>query len=136
MSKKYESYFRVGKIKDNIAELVDFNYSGTVYMNNGVLRHILKKHKSQLSKKNLYDPLGCIKMVIKQPDYIGVHPSKIGFSIEFVKDIHENHILVSIEIDNEEEYIYVSSMYPITDGKFESRIHSERFKNIRNYLKK
>ncbi|MEG2538424.1 MAG: hypothetical protein RSA01_02430 [Clostridium sp.] len=136
MSKKYESYFRVGKIKEDIAELAEFNYSGTVYMNNGVLKHILKKHKSQLSKKNLFDPLGCIKMVIKQPDYVGVHPSKVGFSIELVKDIHENHILVSVEIDFNEEYIYVSSMYPITDGKLESRIHSERFKITNSNLKK
>lgn len=132
MSKKYESYHRVGKIKYGIGQMVQFNYSGIVYMNNGVLRHILKKHKGQLSKKNLFDPLGCIKMVIKEPDYIGVHPNKLGSSIELVKYIHENYILVSLEIDKDEDYIYVSSMYPITDGKLESRIHSERFKCLKD----
>ena len=130
MDNKLNSYYWVGKISSRIGKIVDFNYTGIVYMNYGVIRHVLKKHKSQLSKKNLRDTIGCIKMVIKSPDYIGAHPEKIHNSIEFVKYIHDNNILVALEVDKEEGYIYVSSMYPITDSKLESRIYSGRVKKV------
>ncbi|KMT21625.1 PBECR2 nuclease fold domain-containing protein [Clostridium cylindrosporum] len=128
MSKNLNSYYWVGKISSNMGRIVNFNYTGVVYMSSGVMRHILKKHRSQLSKKNLHDPIGCIKRVIKNPDYIGTHPDKQGTSMEFVKCIHDNHILVAVDVDKEDGYIYISSMYPITDAKLESRICSGRFK--------
>ncbi|MEG0371200.1 MAG: hypothetical protein RR515_04235 [Clostridium sp.] len=131
MSNKLNSYYWIGKISPSIGKIVSFNYTGVIYMNNGVLKHVLKKHRGQLSRQNVHDPLGCIKMVVKDPDYVGVHPSKIGTSIEFVRDIHSNHILVAVEADMEDGYTYVSSMYPITDAKLESRVISGRFKFLR-----
>lgn len=130
MDKKLSSYYWVGKISPNIGEIVDFHYSGVVYMRYGVIKHVLKKHKTQLSKQNILHPIACIKKVIKEPDYIGSHPNKPKTSIEFIKYIHDNNILVAIEVDLKAGYIYVSSMYPITEAKLESRIYSGRVKKI------
>lgn len=130
MEKRLNSYTWIGKISSNIAKLVDFDYSGVVYMSCGVVKHVLKKHKSQLSKKNIFDLSGCIKMTIKDPDYIGMHPDKANTSLELIKYVHGNNILVAIEVDKEFGYLYVSSMYPITDAKLKSRIHSGRVKEV------
>lgn len=134
MDKNINSFYWVGKVSPNTGKIVDFNYSGVVYMRYGVIKHVLNKHRSQLSKQNILHPIACIKKVIKEPDYIGSHPDKLTTSIEFIKYIHDNHILVAIEADVKEGYIYVSSMYPITEAKLESRIYSERVKKF-NYRK-
>lgn len=130
MERKLNSYNWVGKIPLSLSDMVDFKYDGTVYMNYGVIKHVLKKHKSQLSKQNIFDILGCIKMTIKNPDYIGSHPYKPNISLELIKYVHGNNILVAIEFDDKFEYLYVSSMYPITKAKLESRIHSKRIKRV------
>lgn len=136
MDKKVSSYYWVGKISPAIAKIVNFDYTGVVYMSGGVIKHVLKKHKSQLSKQNLNDLVSCIKMVIRKPDYIGAHPDKPNKSVELVKYIHNNHILVAIEFDEENDYIYVASMYPITDAKLKSRLESKRLKKLELKQKK
>ncbi|MCC0679573.1 hypothetical protein IC218_04775 [Clostridioides sp. ES-S-0005-03] len=91
----------------------------------GVIKHIKKKHRGQLSKDIFNDILETIKTVLKSPEYIGSHPKKPGKSVEFVKKL-DDYILVATELDTKKGYLYVSSLYSIKEAKLESRISSGR----------
>lgn len=95
----------------------------------GVKKHIVKRHKNDLNANVLKDISHYIKEVINSPEYVGKHPKKIGDSIELVKKI-ENNLLVAIEVDLTDKYIYVASLYPITESKLLNRVNSGRFKKL------
>ena len=40
-------------------------------------------------------------------------------------------MLLGVEVDEEKEYIYVTTMYPITDKKIENRVYSGKLINIK-----
>lgn len=122
-------HHKVGKISKEIASIANFNFTGDVFATPGAIKHIQKRHKfgkNSLTPKVMNNLLSVIKQVISSPDYIGKHPNKIGNSIELVKKIH-NNILVAVEVDLDNDYIYVSSMYAISDGKIRNRVNSGRF---------
>lgn len=129
MTKDISSYEVVGEINKQIAEVAEFKYQGVVYMAPGVKKHIVKRHKDDLKEDVLKDIPHYIKAVIKEPDYVGKHPKKTGESMEFVKKIEEN-LLVAIEVDLTDNYIYVASLYPITESKLLNRVNSGRFKKL------
>ncbi|MCC0643213.1 MULTISPECIES: PBECR2 nuclease fold domain-containing protein [unclassified Clostridioides] len=115
----------VGIIDEELAELAGIKYTGKIYASSGVIKHIKKKHRGQLSKDIFNDILETIKTVLKSPEYIGSHPKKPGKSVEFVKKL-DNYILVATELDTKKGYLYVSSLYAIKEAKLESRISSGR----------
>lgn len=129
MGKKYKKYSVVGEVTEEMAELVDFNYTGKVYMAPGFRKHI-KKHKKDLEDEILENLTEYISDIIKTPEYIGSHPKKRGTSIELIKE-YNRHLLVAIEVDLNKDYIYVASLYPITKGKLNNRLHSGRFKEYK-----
>ena len=90
----------------------------------GFKKHIEKKHSDFLR----YVP--SIPDIVSNPDYVGTHPNEPD-SIELVK-IYDDNILLSItlSIDTEDEYLYVSSLYDISDGKLHNRINSGRLKKL------
>ena len=122
IKKKYD---KVGYITKELAKKVGFSYTGEVYLSPGAKKHILKKHGRDLGRYISENLTQALEKIISHPDYIGVHPKKEKQSIELIKRIGKN-ILVAIEVDLEENYIYVSSMYPITKSKLENRIGSGR----------
>ncbi len=117
----------VGFIKSEIANLGNFPFSGKVYMAPGVARHVMRKHGRDLGKYIMAHMEDYIEDIIANPEYIGAHPKKVGKSLELVKKIDKN-LLVALEVDLDEDYIYVASFYPITSSKLENRIFSGRFK--------
>lgn len=122
-------YHKVGKISEEIADAVEFKFTGSVYAAPGVIKHIRKRHKKgkdALSPEVIDDILETIKRIIASPDYLGKHPKKIGTSIELIKKIDDN-ILVAIEVDLNNDYIYVSSLYPISESKIVNRLNNGRF---------
>jgi ATP-dependent RNA circularization protein (DNA/RNA ligase family) len=120
-----KEYDQVGYITTDIAKIGDFPYTGEVYISPGAKKHIIRKHGKELGRHILENLTEAIEKVISSPDYIGVHPNKQKESIELIKRIGKN-ILVAIEVDLEENYIYVSSMYPITKSKLVNRIDTGR----------
>lgn len=129
MEKTIDNYYRVGEITKDMADIAQLKFNGFVYAAPGVIKHIKKRHKSgesALSPQVISDIIPTIEKIILKPDYIGKHPSKIGTSMELVKRIDDN-ILVALEVDLDCEYIYVSSMYPVTEGKIKTRLNSGRF---------
>lgn len=129
--KRLDTYYTVGQINEDIASLVNFKYTGTIYAAPGVIKHIKKRHKHQLNTDVLNDLISVIENIISLPDYIGHHPEKEGTGIEFVKRLDDN-LLVGVEVDLNDNYIYVATMHPIPQAKIDNRVHSGRLKK---YLK-
>ncbi|VYT76424.1 hypothetical protein [Clostridium tertium] len=121
MEDRFCTYKRVGYFKDKMAENLGVKFTGTIYASLGVVRHIKKKHGKHLGKKILSNMIEHMKEVIEDPDYVGVYSmTNEGAHIELIKE-GEVNILIGIDIDYKKDYIYVSTMYPITDSKIDSR---------------
>ena len=129
IKEKLKNYAIVGEITTEIAKVVEFKYSGKVFMAPGVKKHIVKRHSNELSNSVLQDIVGHIENIIANPEYAGSHPKKKGISMELVKMIGDN-LLVAVEVDLTDEYIYVASLYPITESKLQNRINSGRFNKL------
>lgn len=72
--------------------------------------------------------MGDIPRIIQSPDYIGKHPKEQN-SIELVKVLDQN-VMVCIKLDLDENYLFVASVFEITEAKLRNRIHSGRLKKI------
>lgn len=130
-------YSKVGKITKDLSNKINFGYTGEIYASPGVIKHIKKRHKNgknALSYKIINNILPTIEDIILAPDYIGTHPCKVGTSIEFVKKVDVN-LLVAVEVDLDNNYIYVASLYPLSESKLNSRITSGRLIKYEQLLK-
>lgn len=124
MEDRFYTYKRVGYFNERMAENLGVKYTGTIYASQGVIKHIKKKHGKHLGKKISSNILECMKGIIENPDYVGVYKlTNSGTHIELIKKVDIN-ILIGIDIDDKKDYIYVSTMYPITEGKIDSRLFS------------
>lgn len=124
MEDRFYTYKRVGYFKEKMAEDLGVKFTGTIYASQGVIRHIKKKHGKHLGRRISNNIIEYMKEIIDKPDYIGVYKlTNSGVYIEIIKKAEPN-ILIGIDINKEIDYIYVSTMYPITDGKIERRLFS------------
>ena len=131
MKREYKAYKKVGKIKISISELLELNISRTVYASPGVINHIKKRHGRQFTKKMKDNIIDIIERVIKGPEYVGLDYKRAASgSLELIKKVDNIIVLLGLEIDLEDEYIYVATMYPITLSKLNSRIYSGRVRRI------
>lgn len=122
--KDFSEYKIVGIITKELGDKKDFFNYGEIYVAPGLIKHI-QKHIEKFTDKESEDLYETMKQICESPQYIGAKPSKKGKSIELIKKI-DNNILLAIEIDKDNNYNYVSSMYPITQGKLENRLNSSR----------
>ena len=95
---------------------------GDIYQSDGLIKHVRKYHED-VSNNMEYIP-----MVIASPDYVGHNP-KEPESVELVKYISDN-IMVCVKLDSTNEYLYVASMYKISESKLNNRIKSGRLKKF------
>jgi phage-Barnase-EndoU-ColicinE5/D-RelE like nuclease3 len=124
MEEKFCAYKRVGYFKEKMAENLGVKFTGTIYASPGVIKHIKKRHGKHLSKKISGNLIEFMREVIEDPDYIGVYKlTEKGTHIELIKKVDTN-ILIGIDIDNKRDYIYVSTMYPISDVKINNKLYS------------
>ncbi|CUU46449.1 hypothetical protein [Clostridium beijerinckii] len=127
MKREYKAYKKVGKIKISISELLELDLPRIVYASPGVVNHIKKRHGRQFTKKIKDNIIDTIEKVIKDPQYVGVNYKRsVGDSLELVKKIDNIILLLGLEVDLEDQYIYVATMYPITLSKMNSRIYRGR----------
>lgn len=128
MINKYKAYKKVGAIDKAIAEKVGFDFYGNVYASPGVLKHIRKKHGKQLTR-NIKDNLTIIiERIIENPDFVGTNKRNAeSGALELVKKV-DAYIMLILEVDLKEKYIYVSSMYPVTKSKMKNKIYSGTLK--------
>lgn len=131
MKREYKAYKKVGKIKISISELLELDLSRNVYASPGVINHIKKRHGRQFTKKMKDNIIDIIEKIIKDPEYVGLDYKRgISGSLELIKKVDNIILLLGLEIDLEDEYIYVATMYPITLSKLNSRIYRGRLMKI------
>lgn len=124
MEDRFCTYKRVGYFKDRMAENLGVKFTGTIYASPGVIKHIKKRHGKHLGKKIIGNIIDCMREILEKPDYIGVYNlTESEIHVELIKKDKVN-ILIGIDINSKRDYIYVSTMYPITDGKIYSRLYS------------
>ena len=124
----------VGKLKQNIVNCLNTTFTcGKVYLYPGVINHIKKRHGRQFTKKMKDNIIDIIEKIIKDPEYVGLDYRRVaGGSIELIKTIDNIILLLGLEIDLEDKYIYVATMYPITLSKMNARICRGRLMEVEN----
>lgn len=96
-----------------------------IYRSKGLPGHMLKSRHAKCLKYIDYIP-----DIISNPDYIGVNPNETETtSIELIKRYKDN-VLIGIKLDQENEYLYVSTMHDITESKIQRRLYSGRIKEF------
>ena len=131
MKREYKAYKKVGKIKISISELLELELPRTIYASPGVINHIKKRHGRQFTKKMKDNIIDIIERVIREPEYVGLDYRRgNGGSIELIKKVDNVILLLGLEIDLEEQYIFVATMYPITLSKMNARIYRGRLIKI------
>ena len=125
---KTSEYMKIGTLTKEIATLKNFKYPGKVYAAPGVLKHI-QKHKDKFSKTISNNLLSTMENILNDPDYVGCAPDKEGTSLELIKRIGDN-MLLAIQFDTIDNYIYVASLYPITEAKLDNRLNSKRIVKV------
>lgn len=131
MESRFCTYKRVGYLRQKMANELGIEFTGAIYASPGVLKHIMKRHGKQLDRKTKASILDWMKKILEDPDYIGIYKNSEGqTAVEFIKRVYTN-LLLGVEVDEEKEYIYVTTMYPITDKKIENRVYSGKLINIK-----
>ena len=111
----------VGKYKEEYNKQLNINLPiDDIYQSDGLITHIQKQHKGF----ECYMP--DIPDIIENPDYIGVNPKEPD-SIELIKVLKDN-ILVAVKLDKKNNYLYVASLYDISNSKLQNRLNSGRIK--------
>ncbi|MGL5639005.1 MAG: PBECR2 nuclease fold domain-containing protein, partial [Cetobacterium sp.] len=99
-----------------------------IYIHSGTFKHIARRHPE------IDNPKEVITEVLKNPDYIGQHPTEIN-SLEFVKKISENY-LVAIKIDSKTSKFIVATTYPISESKLQKHLLSKRLLPAAEFIKR
>lgn len=111
----------VGKYPDDFNKKLNINLPiGNIFKSNGLKTHIKKHHPG--FEKYIVD----IPSIIAKPDYIGVNPKEPN-SIELIKVLADN-VQVAIKLDKNNNYLYVASLYDISNSKLQNRLNSGRIK--------
>lgn len=113
---------KVGEYRPEFNQLTGQNLPvGPIYQSDGLSTHVVKRHPDTLGNLSL------VPSVIADPDYVGKNP-KEPCSVELVKRIGDN-VMVCVKLDNVNGYFYVASVFSISEGKLNNRLHSGRLKN-------
>lgn len=91
---------------------------GNIFQADGLSVHVEKHHPGETYL------LEHIPNIISSPDYIGHNPREPQ-SIELVKVTAKNE-MVCIKLDIKNSYLYVASVFSISQGKLDNRLKSGR----------
>ena len=115
-----ENILKVGKYNTKFNDILGLKIDELdIYRSKGLPTHMVKSKHFKALKYIDYIPDS-----IESPDYIGVNPNEDGTeSIELIKRYKDN-ILVEIKLDEENGYLYVSTMHNVQEGKINRRLYS------------
>ena len=118
-----EELIPVGEYRESFNKQLDISLpTGIIYRSSRLINHI------QLRHPDFVGYIDKLPEILLNPDYIGKNPKEPD-SMELVKVFSDN-ILVAIKLDVKNNYLYVASLYNISDGKLHNRIHSGRLKKL------
>ncbi len=116
-----DNLFKVGDYIARFNQLTGQNLPcGSIYQSLGLVKHEAKHHP------NMPSHIEDIPMVLAEPDYIGKHPKELN-SIELLKVLNSN-IMVCVKLDSKNNYLFVASVYEISQAKLLNRLNSGRLK--------
>ena len=92
-----------------------------IYQSKGLVKHVKTHHPSEIAN------LALIPQIIKSPDYVGHHPKEPN-SVELVK-VYQGNVMVCVKLDAANGYLYVASVYEVSQSKLLNRINSGRLKS-------
>ena len=93
-----------------------------IYKSTGLRTHIENRHR------NCLQYLDNIQDIIASPDYVGKNPSEPN-SIELVK-VFDNNIQIAIKLDKSRGYLYVATLFEVSESKVQRRLNSGRYKIV------
>ena len=118
-----EELIPVGEYRESFNKQLDISLpTGIIYRSSRLINHIQRRHPDFVGY------IDKLPEILLNPDYIGKNPTEPD-SMELVKVFSDN-ILVAIKLDVKNNYLYVASLYNISDGKLHNRIHSGRLKKL------
>lgn len=117
---------KVGKYNKKINNILGLDFDELeIYRPKGLYAHMKKRNHDRCIKY-----IDKIPEILENPDYVGVNPNENGGeSLEYIKKYKDN-VLVGVKLDKKNNYLYVSTMYAIQDGKIERRLFSGRIKSF------
>lgn len=119
-----EALIPVGEYQESFNEQLEISLpAGIIYRSSRLINHIQRRHPA------FVEYMDKLPEILSEPDYIGQNPKEPN-SIELVK-MFEDNILVAVKLDTKKDYLYVASLYDISDGKLHNRIHSGRLKKFK-----
>ena len=121
-----DNILKVGKYNTKFNDILGLNIAELdIYRSKGLPTHMVKSKHFKALKYIDYIP-----DIIESPDYVGINPNEDGTeSVELIKRYKDN-ILVGIKLDEENGYLYVSTMHDIQEGKISRRLYSGRIKEF------
>ncbi len=118
-----EELIPIGEYQESFNKQLDISLpTGTIYRSSRLINHIQRRHPDFVGYMDK------LPEILLNPDYIGKNPKEPD-SMELVK-VFDDNILVAIKLDIKNNYLYVASLYNISDGKLHNRIHSGRLKKV------
>ena len=87
----------------------------------------LQKHLISSNHLNCIPYLSSLTNLITNADYVGQSKNNGIDSFEVVKNVGTN-VLVAIKFDVKKDYLYVASMYEVSQSKVDNRLFSGRLK--------
>ena len=117
---KNKKSVKIGELSQEVIDILNLDMKPrNIYMWPDRLMHC-EKHKDDFaSEAEYYKSMESIPSIIKNPDFVGIHPNNKG--IFYIKKIDSN-CLVGITMDS----LLFRSMYPIKESKLDSYIKQGR----------
>lgn len=105
---------KIGELTSEVIDILNLDMKPrNIYMWSDRLAHC-EKHKNDFTTEDeYYRSIENIPLIIKEPDYVGVHSNNKG--IFYIKKL-ENNCLVGITMDS----LLFRSMYPIKESKLQN----------------
>lgn len=93
-----------------------------IFQSDGLRIHIAKRHPDCVAL--LHD----IPLILSEPDYIGCNPNEAA-NVELVKCL-DNNLMVCVKLDQSKGYLYVATLFKISNAKLQNRLKSGRLKKF------
>lgn len=125
ISKGKSKNIKIGELSTQVIQTLDLNLKpqNINIWSNRIEEHC-EKHKSEYSSPSNYNQaIKSIPLIIKSPDYVGVHSNG---NIQYIKKLN-NISLVGIKIAKGNNGLLFRTIYPITKDKLEHNIRIGKF---------
>ena len=125
ISKKHSQNIKIGELSQEVIDLLNLNlYPQTIYIWPLRINEHCEKHKNEYSSFDSYNKtIKSIPLIIKNPDYVGLH--KNG-NIQYIKKL-DDISLVGIKVLNNNKTLLFRTIFPISETKLKNSIKSKKF---------